>query len=163
MNLSSNSTDRHSHTSSIMQYRNFRTLTTSFKDSSPIHIFLSGFVALLDCQPGLYLPTEHNSCRIHAWSTTHVIRACMFNRVQYNHVTSHCHLGSQQHNPCIMIPSHISKKHQPSRFAWTHLLGIDPRVDHFIGTSRTSIHPGALEYQTLPCPCYETIYDIRFR
>ena len=39
---------------------------------------------------------------------TPLVRACMFNRLQHNNVASHHHLSFQQHDPCIVMSSHVS-------------------------------------------------------
>ena len=70
--------------------------------------FFTQLVASSDHRQDLPSPIKHNLCGIQACSVTHSVHAYIFNCVQHNNVASHCHLSSQQYDPCIVMSSHVS-------------------------------------------------------
>ena len=66
-------------------------------------------MALLDLRKGFLLTFKHHLCGIKTCLTKHAAYACMFYHVRHNNITSYHHLGSQQHDKCIMLQSYVSR------------------------------------------------------
>ena len=96
------------HTSSNVRLHDLDTLAKNLMGYTiSIHIFHLGFVALLYHRQGLPSMFKHHLCGIKTCLTTHAAYACMFYHARHNNVASHRYLDFQQHDPCIVMQSHV--------------------------------------------------------